>query len=91
MTIIIPDDYYDTRTYDMLFNRFTDEDKEYIQTMNVSINEFLPQRWRTIINSLPDNYYRQYASLATQQQRNDWFQRYLDYPTKDISKMPETL
>ncbi len=91
MTIIIPSNYYDNRTHDMLFKRVTDEDKEYIQSINETIEYFLPIRWRTIINSLPDNYYKQYASYQTQQERNDWFQRYLDLPTKDISLMPEIL
>jgi hypothetical protein len=91
MTIIIPSHYYDNRTHDMLLKRVTDEDREYIQSNNETIKDFLPQRWRTIINSLPNNYYMQYASQPTQQERNDWFQRYLDYPTKDISLMPEIL
>ena len=55
------------------------------------MEEFLSKRWNMIINSLPDNYYNQYAALETQQERNDWFQRYLDYPTKDLSLMPEIL
>ena len=91
MRIIISSDYYDNRTYDMLLKQITDEDKEYIQSMNQTIEYFLRIRWRTIINSLPDNYYKQYASQETQEERNDWFQRYLDLPTKDMSLMPEIL
>lgn len=91
MTIIIPEDYYDNRTYDMLLKHVTDEDKEYLQLFNQTIEDYLPKRWRTIINSLPPNYYKQYASQTTQQERNDWFQRYLDLPTKDMSLMPDIL
>jgi hypothetical protein len=91
MPIIIPNDYYDNRTYNMLLKQLTIEDKDYIHSINGTIEDFLPKRWRTIINSLSENYYRQYASQKTQQERNDWFQRYLDLPTKDISLMPEII
>ena len=91
MPIIIPSDYYDSRTYDMLFKQLKPEDIDYIQSINGTIKDFLPKRWRTIINSLPENYYKQYATLHTQKERNDWFQRYLDLPTKDISLIPEIL
>ena len=91
MPIIIPNDYYDNRTYNMLLKQLTIEDKDYIHSINGTIEDFLPKRWRTIINSLSENYYRQSASQKTQQERNDWFQRYLDLPTKDISLMPEIL
>ena len=91
MTSIITRDYYDNRTYDMLLKQLSNEDRDYIHSINGTIEDFLPKRWRTIINSLPENYYRQYASQKTQQERNDWFQRYLDLPTKDISLMPEIL
>jgi hypothetical protein len=91
MTNIITSDYYDNRTYDMLFTQLKSEDIDYIHSINGTIKDFLPKRWRTIINSLPENYYMQYASQPTQQERNDWFQRYLDLPTKDISLNPEIL
>ena len=89
--IIISGDYYDNRTHDMLVKQITNEENEYIQQINGTMEEFLSKRWNMIINSLPDNYYNQYAALETQQERNDWFQRYLDYPTKDLSLMPEIL
>ena len=88
---IITSEYYDNRTHDMLFKQLKPEDIDYIQSINGTIKDFLPKRWRTIINSLPENYYRQYASQTTQHERNDWFQRYLDLPTKDISLIPEIL
>jgi hypothetical protein len=91
MRIIISSDYYDNRTYDMLLKCLTSEERDYIQSMNETMEDFLPKTWRTIVNSLPANYYEQYASQPTQQERNDWFQRYLDLPTKDISLMPEIL
>ena len=91
MTTIIPRDYYDNRTYEMLLKSLTTEERDYIRSINEKFEDFLPQTWRTIINSLPPNYYKQYASQPTQQERNDWFQRYLNLPTKDISLMPEIL
>jgi hypothetical protein len=91
MRIIISSDYYDNRTHDMLVKQLTNEENDYIQTNNTIIEDVLFKRWYMIINSLSDNYYNQYASQVTQQERNDWFQRYLDLPTKDISLMPEIL
>lgn len=87
----IPDDYYDFETSDLLYKRLTELDKEYITNRNEEMEVFLFSRWRTIINSFPDNYTNQYTSKPTQRDRNDWFKKYLDYPTKDISQMPEVL
>lgn len=84
-------DYYDFTTYEMLLKTLNQEERDYIQENNASIEIFLAKRWQTIINSLPANYYAQYASQATVDERNNWFQRYLDYPTKDILQMPEIL
>lgn len=96
--IFISDDYYDDMTYNMLLKTLTDDDKEYINqhiqenTGNTeTLESFLYKRWSTIINALPHNYYTQYYSQTTSQDRNDWFQRYLDYPTKNILEMPEVL
>jgi hypothetical protein len=95
MRIIISSDYYDNRTYDMLLNNLNNDEKEHVQSISVTSGEtkedFLYKTWNMIINSLPTNYYEQYASYQTQQERNDWFQRYLDLPTKDMSLMPEIL
>lgn len=88
---IITEDYYDNRTYDMLVNQITKEDIYYIQSNNETIEDFLYKRWNMIVKSLPSNYYEQYSSYNSQEERNDWFQRYLDLPTKDISLMPEIL
>lgn len=88
---IISDDFYDNKTYDMLLKTLTNEHKDYIQTIGGTTEDFLFKRWRTIINSLSSNYHEQYSSYQTQEERNDWFQRYLDYPTKDMSLMPEIL
>lgn len=88
----IPFNYYDTETFNMLLENLTDDDKEYIknntdeQTKN---NMF--KRWTTIINSLPYNYYKQYYLQTNPQDRNTWFKKYLDYPTKNILEMPELL
>ena len=91
MHIIISSDYYDNRTRDMLLKQITNEENDYIQSIGETVEDFLHKRWNIIVNGLPANYYKQYASQETQQERNDWFQRYLDYPTKDISLMPEIL
>jgi hypothetical protein len=95
MRIIISSDYYDNRTYDMLLNNLNNDEKEHVQSISGTNGEtkedFLYKRWNMIVNSLPANYYEQYASYQTQEERNDWFQRYLDLPTKDMSLMPEIL
>jgi hypothetical protein len=91
MRIIISSDYYDNRTHDMLIKQLTNEENDYIQLNNKNMEDVLVKRWYMIINSLSTDYYNQYASQPTQQERNDWFQRYLDLPTKDISLMPEIL
>jgi hypothetical protein len=97
----ISDDYYDNETYTMLLQTLTDDDKEYIANYKenneevnneeVNIKNFMFIRWSTIINALPPNYYIQYYSQTTSEDRNAWFQRYLDYPTKNILEMPEIL
>ena len=89
--IIISDIYYDFETYDLLYNTLNSEDKEYIKNDNLNMGIFLFKRWKTIINSLPSNYYLQYYSQLTAIDRNNWFKKYLDYPIKDISQMPEVL
>lgn len=83
----ITDDYYDTDTYNLLYNNLNNDDREYIENNT----ELLFKQWRTIINGLPANYYEQYSSKTTQAERNKWFKSYIDYPTKDISQMPEIL
>ena len=75
---IITDDFYDTDTYNLLNN-------------DDSSTEIVFKQWRTIVNGLPANYYEQYSSKPTQAERNKWFKSYIDYPTKDISQMPEFL
>jgi len=91
MAIMIPYDYYDNQTREMLNNLLTNEDKIYIETINETTEKFLFKRWNTIINSLQPSHYNQYYSQTTSQERNNWFKKYLDYPTKDIRHMPEEL
>jgi len=88
---IITDEFYNNRTYDMLLKQITSEETDYIRMINDTVEHFLFQRWRMIVCSLPSNYYNQYARMTTSHDRNDWLQRYLDYPTKDITMMPEIL
>jgi hypothetical protein len=87
----ISDDYYDKETQDMLFIRLTDDDREFMKNEKEKVEHFLFNRWCIIINSLSANYYEQYSSQQTQVERNGWFKKYLEYPTKDMSLMPEFL
>jgi len=93
----ISDDYYDNETYNMLLQTLTVDDKEYIANYKENneevenIEKITFRRWKTIINSLPYNYYNQYYSQTTPETRNEWFKKYLDYPTKNILEMPEVL
>jgi hypothetical protein len=80
---MIPDEYYDIETYNLLYPTLTAEDKEYTNENLIFL------RWRTIVNSFPAHYTQQYASKPSQLERNAWFKKYLDYPTKDITLMPE--
>ena len=92
MSNIITADYYDTITGDMLLKRITPEDMQYItEYITEPQEEFLFKRWNTIVCGLSHNYYEQYSLQNTAQDRNAWFQRYLQYPTKDMSLMPEIL
>ena len=83
--------YYDDITYNMLLKTLTDTEQKYIEENIEQLETFLYKRWTTIINALPHNYYNQYYSQTNSKDRNDWFQRYLDYPTKNILDMPEVL
>jgi hypothetical protein len=94
----ISDNYYDNETYNILLQTLTDDDREYIanykendEDEKVTIKKFMFIRWSTIINSLPHNYYNQYYSQTTSETRNEWFKKYLDYPTKNILEMPDIL
>lgn len=78
---IISDDFFDNNTREMLMARLSDEEKNYL-------NNDLLQHWRTIVNSFPAHYYEQYA---TTNNRNAWFQRYLDLPSKDMAEIPDIL
>jgi hypothetical protein len=91
MTNIITNDFYDNRTYNMLYQRLTEDDMNFIKSSDDTIENMLFTRWCTIISSIMPNYYSEYSNQTTQQLRNDWFQKYLEYPTKDMSLMPESL
>ena len=83
--------YYDDITYNMLLKTLTDTEQKYIEENIEQLETFLYKRWTTIINALPHNYYNQYYSQTNSKDRNSWFQRYLDYPSKNILDMPEVL
>lgn len=89
-------EYYDNQTHEMLLKTLTNEQIDSIEQQqqlntNETLAQFLFNRWSTIVCGLSANYLVQYGSLATQEERNAWFQKYLDYPTKDMSEMPEYL
>ena len=91
MSAMFISNYYDDITYNMLVKTLTDNEQKYIEENIEQLETFLYKRWTTIINALPHNYYNQYYSQTNSKDRNDWFQRYLDYPTKNILDMPEVL
>lgn len=91
MSAMFISNYYDDITYNMLLKTLTDTEQKYIEENIEQLETFLYKRWTTIINALPHNYYNQYYSQTNSKDRNDWFQRYLDYPTKNILDMPEVL
>ena len=66
-------------------------EKQQQSSSKETLAQFLFKRWSTIVCGLSANYTIQYGSLTTAQERNAWFQKYLDYPTKDMSEMPEYL
>lgn len=94
-TNTITPDYYDSTTYIMLLETLTEDDKEYMNNTIDNTTEtsktLMFRRWSTIINSLPHHYYHYYSTRVTQQDRNAWFKKYLDYPTKNILDMPDLL
>ena len=87
----IPDDYFDEDTCQLLFNRMDDDQINHLNNSGENSINFLAKRWRNIINSFPASYYEQYKAENTKHGRNNWFKRYLEYPTKDIAQMPEIL
>ena len=94
MNQTITSEYYDEDTFNMMLKRcsYEEVDEQFlIQNFGETIKEATFKRWKTIVNSLPNNYYSQYGSCNTPTERNAWFKKYLDYPTKDISEMPEFL
>jgi hypothetical protein len=90
----ITSDYYDEETFNMMIQScsydFNDE-QFFIKNFGETIKEATFKRWNMIVNSLPSNYYIQYCTQGTPTERNAWFKKYLDYPTKDISQMPDHL
>ena len=91
MSAMFISNYYDDITYNMLLKTLTDTEQKYIEENIEQLETFLYKRWTTIINALPHNYYNQYYSQTNSKDRNSWFQRYLDYPSKNILDMPEVL
>ena len=85
------DSFYNDITQQMLYNRVTQDDLIYIENNNININILLFTRWHTIVNSLSSSYYNEYISLDTNILRNEWFQKYLDLPSKNIMEIPISL
>jgi len=70
---IIPNEYYDYKTYDFLYKGLTDAEKDNIDT-NEPIYNSMFQKWKTIINNLPKEAHEQYYLKQTQNDRNKWFE-----------------
>ena len=87
----IPDNYYDTDTYRLLYCNLNTDDFEYIEMNHVYIAVCVFTRWRTIINCLPLNYLTEYRNQDTPEKRNKWFETYLQLESKDMNLMPTTL
>ena len=85
------DSFYNDITQQMLYNRVTQDDLIYIENNNININILLFTRWHTIVNSLSSSYYNEYISLDTNILRNEWFQKYLNLPSKNIMELPLSL
>ena len=83
--------FYNDITEQMLYNRVTQDDLIYIENNNININILLFTRWHTIVNSLSSSYYNEYISLDTNILRNEWFQKYLNLPSKNIMELPLSL
>ena len=83
--------FYNDIIHQMLYKKITSDEMMYIENNNITINIFLFNRWHTIINSLPSSYYNEYISLDTNILRNEWFQKYLDLPSKNIMEIPLSL
>jgi len=88
---ILRDEYYDADTANLLSERLTDDDKNYIRRNNLRQHEFLRKRWRTIVLYFTNNYLEEYYSLCGQRDRNQWFKKYLDLDTHDMNRVPVTL
>jgi hypothetical protein len=99
----ITDDFYDNRIFSMLHSRLTVEEIDYIfdglnqedfkssEMMQNKLYEKLFVKWRTIVCSLPANYIHEYGSMTANRDRHDWFEKYLDLPSHDITEMPDSL
>ena len=85
------DSFYNDITQQMLYKKVTGDEMMYIENNNITINIFLFNRWHLIINSLSSSYYNEYISLDTNILRKEWFQKYLDLPSKNIMEIPISL
>ena len=83
--------FYNDIIHQMLYKKITSDEMMYIENNNITINIFLFNRWHLIINSLSSSYYNEYISLDTNILRNEWFQKYLDLPSKNIMEIPISL
>ena len=87
---IITDDFYNNITHSMLEKRLNDDDKNYIQSNNLDMLETMFTRWRIIVSAFPSNLYDEYA-MRPPELRNEWFQKYLDLPSKEYNDIPYSL
>lgn len=87
---LIDDTFYNNETKQILFNNLNNDDKKYYSNNNLDLSKFLFLRWRTIISSLMSDHYQEYATLKNEN-RNIWFDTYINLPYHDMNEMPRRL
>ena len=88
---MISDSFYDKNTENILRNYLTEEDLLFVRENNIHLETHLFNHWNVTLLSLNAEYIAEYTSLKTQEERNSWFKKYIEYPTHEMSKMPTTL
>jgi hypothetical protein len=89
--VSIPATYYDTQTQNLLSAKLTVDDNLFIKENNLKLDDVLFNRWQIIICSLMIEHYNEYLSMDTIEDRNKWFQTYLNLDTYDMELMPKSL
>jgi hypothetical protein len=88
---MFPDNFYDKNTENILRSHLTEEDLLFVRKNKIDLENHLFNHWKLTLYSLNAEYTSEYISLETQEERNIWFKKYIEYPTYKISKIPATL